>query len=317
MAALLPHEVSLDGEALTATVDAALALGRLGGRMAMVGDAIGDAMRMRHVMRVVGGGESVARALLAHHADDAEMPLAADYARALAMPAGLEAHRLATTGGHRASLGATVASFLAAARLDNGLPSGMADALEALWESRPHGIVAAALATGAIAASGGASPDVAHAVALAGAVVLSAAGCSGGPWVAPTRLDAASRSAAVQVDRSGAWTEWVRTWCVQLSRECALADSAVAATQQRFAADRTAVLVQPRVGSTDDAVLGLMQERGRLMIRDASAALDLTTPTVGAAVARLEERNLAVELTGQLRDRAWVARATLDLVSGV
>ena len=78
--------------------------------------------------------------------------------------------------------------------------------------SHPSGILHAAIVAGIEVASNPASAESQRAAALAGAVALVSGGVLPEPWVAPWQLDAAARSAAVQIDRAGAWEEWIIDW---------------------------------------------------------------------------------------------------------
>ena len=61
---------------------------------------------------------------------------------------------------------------------------------------------------------------------------------------------------------------------------------------------------------TDAVVFEWLQSHVAFTIRAAAAGLGLTTPTVGTAIERLEAAGYAAELTGQRRDRIWVAAAS-------
>lgn len=318
MSRSVPVSLSLDGDSLNSAIGAALELGRLGQIVTRSPSVVSDAMLIRQACAVMGGGTRTVRAIVTGRVEDDGSQAAARYHAALQNSGESDVGSTAVRGVVNGSPGALILQALVKANLENVAYPDALSQVDAMWTSPPgpHGVVAAALASGAIAATGAASVHAGRGAALVGAIVLAATGCVGGPWIAPAHLDAASRSAAVQVDRSGAWSEWVRTWCAQLARESARAEAAVAATMTRFSAERSGVRAQARVGMTDEMVLAWMHQRVRVTVRDASTALGLTTPTVGSSVARLEERGLAEEVTGQQRDRVWVASALLDLAAG-
>ncbi|HVZ49480.1 MAG TPA: hypothetical protein VG916_11895 [Gemmatimonadaceae bacterium] len=304
----------LDGGSSTAAIDAGTALGRLAGTLAAASGAVADVLVVRNAIHIAGGADQVAAAILAgrgadgpeHDALRVHEALRTPADRALSNPdAGFDAGkdllaRVLDVAGLRSAVNEETL-----ARLDE-------------WRgtSAPHGIIAAAVTAGAVVTAGGASTVAERAASLAGSVTLFATGCVAAPWIAPARLDAASRSAAVQVDRSGAWQEWVRAWCAQLARESARAEAAVVTTVARCAEERAAVRGRPRVGATDAAVLAWLHTRTSGSIRDAAAGLGLTIPTVGTSLERLAGQGLVAELTGQRRDRIWVAGAYLDLAAG-
>lgn len=320
---------ALDGDAVHAAINAGVAVGGLDSLAERSQAVVPEGLVMRVACAAAGGAgeaEAAARSLIV---GQTRAGTAADVAaRCLAVLTAQTPTRVATAAGPapgRAGLSdahaapsAVVESALRAAGHATERAASIATAARAIDDLRPapHGIVIAALGAGVIVGAGPVTGQSTRAMGLAGAMLLATTGCLGGPWAAPAHLDAASRSAAVQLERSGAWTAWVRAWCGQLARECARTQAAVDALNKRFDNDRVAVREQPRVGATDERVLAWMQARLRCTIREASAALDLTTPTIGASVARLEASGLTVELTGQFRDRVWVTRATLDLIAG-
>jgi hypothetical protein len=180
-------------------------------------------------------------------------------------------------------------------------------------DAEPSAIMRAAAIAGAIVAPAASSADALRAGALAASLVLTDAGLSSEPWIAPWQIDAVTRSAAVQVERSGAWGHWSRAWCALLARDAVATERAVRGALTRMATEREKARAERRVGATDDAVLAHLHAQPVLTIRDASTALDLTTPTVGTAIERLEAAGFASELTGQRRDRAWTSSAVLAL----
>lgn len=187
--------------------------------------------------------------------------------------------------------------------------------LDAMDDTDASGVRHAAMAAGACIAPAPASRESLRAGALVAGLALVRAGLLDAPWVAPVELDATARTAAVQADRTDRWDEWTSAWCALLARDARAVARRLAALHERFAHDRATVRVAPRVGATDEAVLEWLQAHLTFTIRDAAAGLGLTTPTVGTAIERLEAAGLATELTGQRRDRVWVASASLAFVA--
>jgi len=173
----------------------------------------------------------------------------------------------------------------------------------------------AAIIAGTVVATTPSSPELQRQAALVGALALVAGGTLPEPWVAPWQLDAAARSAAVQIDRSASWEEWIRSWCNLLAREAAGTERALRAATTQIEAERAEARSHHRVGGTDADVLGWLQSHLSFTIRDASDSLGLTRPTVGTAIERLESLGIATELTGRKRDRVWVSATMLALAA--
>ena len=177
----------------------------------------------------------------------------------------------------------------------------------------PSNILRAAVIAGTVVAAAPASADAQRDAALAGALALVHGGTLPAPWVAPWQLDAAARSAAVQIDRSAAWGEWIRVWCHLLAREAGTTERALRSAAAQLEAERVDARAQHRVGGTDADVLVWLQTHLTFTIRAASESLGLTRPTVGTAIERLELLGFATELTGRRRDRIWVSSTLLAL----
>jgi len=292
---------SLGQDQLRALELAALACGRLGATVHLARNAASGFLLLRHVVRVHDGTRDLAVSLLRLGAGGASTGLGAgpsEYGREL-------------TARHP-----SLADALSAAGMEALLSDRLRDTLgEAERADRRHtsNVLCAAIAAGAIVADAPASREAQRGAALVGALLLASGGTLDEPWVAPCQLDAAARSAAVQVDRSGDWSEWIRAWCSLLEREAASAEQAMRNAEVRLESERQEARAQVRVGATDDAVLGWLHAHTTFTIKDASRALGLTPPTVGTAIARLDSMGFATELTGQQRDRIWVSTAFLDL----
>ena len=148
--------------------------------------------------------------------------------------------------------------------------------------------------------------------ALAAALVLAGGGALGGPWVAPTRLDAAARAAVVQLERYGSWAGWIRAWCQMLAVESQAVTAGLRTVRARGEEDRSRARSLRKVGATVAAVLGHLQAEGTMSVPDGARALGLTRPTVAASLGTLERLAMAEELTGRGRDRVWAYRPYVD-----
>ena len=177
----------------------------------------------------------------------------------------------------------------------------------------PSHVLRAAVIAGQLVAEAPASVDAQRNAALAGALALVQGGTLPAPWVAPWRLDAAARSAAVQIDRSASWGEWIRVWCQLLAREAGTTERSLRSATARLEAECANARAQHRVGGTDADVLVWLQTHLTFTIRAASDSLGLTRPTVGTAIERLESLGFATELSGRRRDRIWVSATMLGL----
>ena len=285
---------------------AGVGMGRTGAIVETAGRALGEALLRRHVVLAGGFGDDAGRALITANTAAPK----ADFARHYAALAG--------RAGDTVPVSAAIVNALAVAGLESALTeSGRVTITQVLDAARPRESVTlrAAVVAGAIVSPAPASRDAARAAALASSLVLAAGGVTPAPWLAPWQLDAVARSAAVQVDRSNSWTEWLRAWCHLLEREAAATERAVRTCIARLADERATVRRQPRVGGTDDLVLARLHTHAAFTIKEAAVGLGLTTPTVGTSIERLEGTGLATELTGQQRDRVWTSMTLLSLAT--
>lgn len=212
----------------------------------------------------------------------------------------------------------TLNALLDAADAGQHLLADVRSALDDIWARdarQSSGVLDAAEAAGRIVAGAAVPREAQRAAALAAALCLARRGITGTPYLTVWQLDATARSAAVQVDRSQSWEEWIRAWCALLAREATALSGALRDAAVRMDAERSDVRQRVRTGGTDEAVAGWLHGVLRFTIAGAATGLGLTTPTVGTAIERLEARGYATELTGQHRDRVWVSTALLDLAS--
>lgn len=288
---------SIDATVLAGVEAGAMALGRLDATLAVIPGSLKAAAVARCALVTFPGNPADVNAMLAPRGE-ASGP-AIRYHAALSRLASTEEERLADA----------VASALADAGVGADVAANAGDIASALGDPLPtaSGVVAAAVLAGMLFAPAASSRRAEAAAGLAAAAVLVGRGLISAPWVCALRLDAQARSAAVQLDRSGQWSAWLDTFSRGLVREADAVRGVALGAAAAFESDLGLVRARRRVGATDAAVLESLQRTPRLTIPDASRALGLTPPTVGAAVARLEADNLAVEVTGRRRDRVWVA----------
>jgi hypothetical protein len=277
---------------------AAHACGRLAATVESAGGAASDFLLLRHAVRAHDETADFAVQLLLGRVPAEEPPGSGEYEGAPNAAEGSLAAEL-----EKAGLGAVLTDSVRASL----------DPIERDDGAHASGVLNAALAAGTVVAPAPASRDAQRAGALIGALALVRGGTLPAPWVAPWQLDAAARSAAVQVDRSGSWGEWIRVWCHLLTRDVLATESALRDTIAQLGEERAAAREQHRVGATDELVLRWLHAHLRFTIRDASEPLGLTRPTIGTAIERLESLGFATELTGQKRDRIWVSTAFLAI----
>ena len=288
-------------EVLGAVERASTALARVEVASEPGGTALAESLVRRQAVLLVGGGEGSARSLLLE--DDT----------ASARPARNVFRILGESGNHQAP----APDLLNSIDTEALTPAVRDELLEAIaLERHQPALLRAAIAFGCVAASPPVTPQTLQAAALLSDRILAEGGLTRRSRLSPGQLDAATRSAAVQVERSGAWLEWIRAWCLLLARESAVVERAVRGALTELAAQRTVARALHRVGATDELVLAHLQGVSSFTIPTAVGHLGVSAPTVGTSIERLEAAGVAVELTGQKRDRIWVSSTLLRLSSG-
>ena len=263
---------------------AVAAAARLDATVIGLAGSVSDALVIRHVLLAFGGAQETARGMIVSDSG--------------AFGTGTESGLLKALD--NAELGGLLPDRVRAAIAEIDIRGG------GMWD--------AAEAAGHIAAASPTGMESHRAAALVAALLLLRAGLVSAPFLSVWQLDASTRSAAVQIDRSQSWDAWMRGWFSLLAREAADALQSVIATIERFDREHVATRAQTRVGATDASVLSWLHDNLRFTIRDASEGLRLTVPTVGTAISRLEAAGVATELSGQRRDRVWVSTALLELI---
>jgi hypothetical protein len=293
----------LTGESCLAVEGAAFALARVGTAVGPPETSVAQALGRRQVARSIGGGEAAVRALLLAERSEERRNLHR-FSEALSSERPVE-------GESADALLALVESIGPAAAIRPAATGFLQEALSP--ERRRPVLVRAALAAGAIVSGSPGLREALAAATLFSERILIAGALAQSPWAAPTRLDAATRTSAVQLERTGDWMEWIRAWCVLIAREAAATERALHAMRERISRESAAARAQHRVGATDAVVLARLHELSLFTIRDAVEPLDLSAPTVGTSIERLEAMGFAVELTAQSRDRIWTSTALLGL----
>ena len=266
-------DIEIGFDQLKAIELAAIACGRLSATVESAGGAASDFLLVRHAVRVHDGTANLA----------AELLLAQESTEPTAVSVEMEQVGRGYTGTPH----------------DNF--------------THPSSVLRASVVAGQLVAEAPASAEAQRRAALAGALALVHGGTLPAPWVAPWQLDASARSAAVQIDRSASWGEWIRVWCQLLAREAGTTEQSLRSATAQLEAERAHARAQHRVGGTDADVLVWLQTHRTFTIRSAGDSLGLTRPTVGTAIERLESLGFATELTGRRRDRIWVSATLLAL----
>jgi hypothetical protein len=297
IAEFLPEELCL------AVERTAFAMAKVGAGIGRPESAIAQALSRRQAVRSIGGGEASLRALLL--ADRTEA-----FRDVNRFSDALSTERPAD--GESAEWLLELAESIGLAEAIRPAAKGILN--EALSPDRRRPVLMrAALSAGAIASGSPGSREALAAATLCSERILMAGEITQSPWAAPTQLDAATRASAVQLERTGDWMEWTRAWCVLVGREAAATEKTLSATRERMSRESESVRGQHRVGATDAVVLARLHAVSVFTIRDAVGALELSAPTVGTSIERLEAMGFALELTGQSRDRIWTSTALLGL----
>jgi hypothetical protein len=119
-------------------------------------------------------------------------------------------------------------------------------------------------------------------------------------------------------DGNAAWDDWLGAAFGSLAREARAAQGGI--SRARHLADSDIARVSAAFGRAAYSaldVLALLRAELMITVPDAARALQLTTPTAGAAVARLAELGIAHEVTGRARSRAFVYGGLVDALAPV
>jgi Fic family protein len=113
----------------------------------------------------------------------------------------------------------------------------------------------------------------------------------------------------------GAWEEWLQFFLEGTADTADQAAESARRIVQLFADDRRRIHDLGRVGSSAARVHEHMQRNPLVNISTAARSLNLSFPTVSAAVQKLEQLGIVQEITGRERDRIYVYKQYLRIIS--
>ena len=157
-------------------------------------------------------------------------------------------------------------------------------------------------------------PDRTALAALATTLVLCVEGATTDAWLTlPLATDSSLLAGPAGV---AGWNEWLARAFITLGREAIAAERGLAKAHARLDADRENIReLLGRASYSAIDVLALLADQLVTTIPDAARALGQTSPTTGAAMARLVELGIVREVTGRARSRAFVYAALLDTMT--
>jgi Fic family protein len=117
-----------------------------------------------------------------------------------------------------------------------------------------------------------------------------------------------------RVRTEGDWEGWLRFYLIGVEAVARQAVDTAHALRRLFDDDRARVAALGRAAGSALRVYDLLRDRVIVSATVAAAQLDLTWPTVNAALGRLEGLGIVREMTGRARNRAWVYQRQLDLL---
>ena len=118
-----------------------------------------------------------------------------------------------------------------------------------------------------------------------------------------------------RVRTDGDWEGWIHFYLVGVGAVARQAADTTLALRALFEADQQRVSELGRAAGSAMRVYDLLRERIVLSIPRAAAELELTWPTVRAALQRLEQLGIVREVTGRSRDRLYVYRRQFELLN--
>ena len=180
---------------------------------------------------------------------------------------------------------------------------------------QPSSIIDAAIIARRTLRHEGAGPLAVAAASLASARALNACGIVGGPWLAfpAGALTALATSAG---GLAGDGVDGLVPMLQALAREARASERGLAAARHRAAADEQRLRdALGRASYSALSVFGRLQQSLVIGIPEVAQALDLTPPTVSAAVVRMETMGIAREVTGRQRARRFVYTALVDALA--
>jgi Fic family protein len=117
-----------------------------------------------------------------------------------------------------------------------------------------------------------------------------------------------------RVRTHGDWEGWLRFFLIGVEAVAEEATQTAMTLSELFSSDRAKVESLGRAAASALAVYDLMRKRIIISPSKAVEELDLTWPTVLAAIARLEELGIANEMSGKKRNRLYRYSAQLQIL---
>jgi len=121
------------------------------------------------------------------------------------------------------------------------------------------------------------------------------------------------RLSAVRTE--GDWEGWIAFFLEAVGTAATEAERAIVEIASLVTADRRRLLAAPRVGAMGMRLFELLPVMPRFTIEQVRQKLGTTFPTATAAVKLLEELGIAVELTGQKKNRSFSYGAYVELLA--
>ena len=117
-----------------------------------------------------------------------------------------------------------------------------------------------------------------------------------------------------RVREEGAWEEWLRFYLEGIIEVSGQATDTTRRIALLFERDRGKIQAIKGATTSTFAVHDILRQKAIISIPEASRELDLTQPTVTAAIRKLEERGIVNEITGMKRKRRFVYSEYLDIL---
>lgn len=118
-----------------------------------------------------------------------------------------------------------------------------------------------------------------------------------------------------RVRETGDWEGWLSFFLRGVEETAEGATETARRILAQFEADRSSIAQTGKAAATGLRLHEFMQKKPIFTIAQAMHALDMTTPTVAAAVARLEALDIVTETTGRKRDRVYSYAPYLAILS--
>jgi Fic family protein len=114
----------------------------------------------------------------------------------------------------------------------------------------------------------------------------------------------------------GDWEGWVSFFLEGVAVAAADAERSIIDVASLITGDRKRLLESAKAGPISYRLFELLPMMPRFTVEHVRQRLETTFPTASAAVKRLEDLGILVELTGQKKNRVYSYRAYVDLLSG-